>query len=65
MFILVCAAHFLKMIIWKQTAYKYHLVEAFGTAAKLDLTQTAFFVISTSNLEHNLFWFIDFQAVLE
>ncbi len=32
-----------------------HLVEKLGTTPKQNLTESSFFEISTSNLEHNLF----------
>ncbi len=35
-----------------------HLEEKLGTAPKHNLTQSSFFEISTSNLEHNFFRFL-------
>ncbi len=34
---------------------KFHLLETFGKASKLNLTESSFSEISTSNLEHNFF----------
>jgi len=37
---------------------EFHLMKTFGTAAKQNLTESSFFEISSSNLEHNLFRFM-------
>ncbi len=35
-----------------------HLVGKLGTTLKLNFTESSFFEISTSNLEHNFFGFV-------
>lgn len=71
-----CSLHFLcthrytvcnqKLPHWKWMGSEFHLVEMFGTAPKHNLTQSSFFVISTSNLEHKLLRFgFDLHAVLQ
>ncbi len=37
-----------------------HLVEKLGSTPKQNLTESSFFEISTSNLEHNFFRFLVF-----
>ncbi len=44
--------------IWLPMGFDGHLVEQFGTTPKQNFTESSFFEISTSNLEHNFFRFL-------
>ncbi len=45
-------------LIWLLMGFDGHLVEKLGTSPKQNLTESSFFEISTSNLEHNFFKFL-------
>ncbi len=45
-------------LIWLLMGFDGHLVEKLGTTPKQSLTESSFFEMSTSNLEHNFFWFL-------
>ncbi len=47
-------------LIWSLMEFDGHLVEKLGTTPKQNLTESSFFEISTSNLEHNFFRFLVF-----
>ncbi len=47
-------------LIWLLMGFDAHLVEKLGTTPKQNLTESSFFEISTSNLEHNFFRFLVF-----
>ncbi len=47
-------------LIWLLMEFDAHLVEKLGTTPKQNLTESSFFEISTSNLEHNFFRFLVF-----
>ncbi len=54
-------------LIWLLMGFDAHLVEKLGTTPKQNLTESSFFEISTSNLEHKLLQIFGFHflAVLE
>ncbi len=45
-------------LIWLLMGFDGHLVEKLDTTPKQNLTESSFFEISTSNLEHNFFRFL-------
>ncbi len=48
---------YIMLYVYNTNGFDGHLVEKLGTTPKLNFTESSFFEISTSNLEHNFFWF--------